>query len=86
MHKIASLKSSSREISIVTELSQAMNHQQICGQHWRYPTTQDMNLCSQHDAGKEVVEYFRQKSTHEQLDGNLHLDEYQSYEKKIVQK
>lgn len=53
-----------------------MCHQQICGQHWKYPTIPAMNPYSQHVVGEAVVAYSRRKSTHELLDDNPHLDEH----------
>lgn len=53
-----------------------MNHQLLYVQHLSYPTTPAMNLYSQHVVGEVAPVYSQQKSTHGQLDGNLHLDEH----------
>lgn len=53
-----------------------MCHQKLCGQHWRYPTIPAMNPYRQHVVGEAVVAYSQQKSTHELLDDNPHLDEH----------
>ena len=56
-----------------------MNHRQIYGQRWRYPTAQAMNPCSQHVVEEAVLVYSQKKSTHEQQHGNHRLYEHLPY-------
>lgn len=53
-----------------------MNLQQIYDLHSRYPIDQPRNPCNQHVVVEVVLVYFQQISTHEQLDGSLHLCEH----------
>lgn len=61
-----------------------MNHQQICGPHWRYPRVLATNPCSQLVVGEAVLGYSRKISTHEQLDGSPHLYEHLLYTQKRI--